>query len=191
MMPTSDQKESAVAFHEFMLETKEKLLPTAERDEWATWLNNCPSDWKIFITILVMMLTMKSKDEQVNEVTHKLRTNCGVTNPRSIMFFRGESSPNREVLQSKIARHFKTGIGFLKADYIVELAMVCLVEGRSPQDSLEVRALHGVGPKIYHVTMWEAFSEITVSVVYFIVLLIHFFSLFFSVDFFLLTRNPH
>ena len=118
-----------------------------------------PKAWKGFLTSIVMILTPRAMDVAIKKLITTLRQECGVTNPQSILFFRGHGYKNRTDLQSALSPYTNTNYDYKKASWCVELAMVCLVEGKFPTEKNEILCLTGVGYKIAHVVLWEEYEN--------------------------------
>ena len=147
-----------IKFHEFIANFRNGSFDS-ERDNWGDWLKDCPLMWKGFITTLVMILTPRSKDSSIKDMVATLREICNVTNPQSIIFFQGKSYENRTELQNSLSSYTNTNYDYKKASYCVELAMVCLVEGKFPSSEHELLSLLGVGYKVAHVVLWEEYKH--------------------------------
>ena len=92
-----------------------------------------------------------------------LQTIQQLTSPLSLLLLNGQSYPNRIALQDATVQHIPTVHLYKKTTYLVDLSMICLLEGKFPSDELEILSLNGIGPKIGHVLLWEVYGRITVS----------------------------
>merc|ERR1719183_371048 len=129
---------------------------TAPRDGWGGWLAVSP-DLKGFCALYVMLLTPARLDVAVEPIARTMIQEKGIDRPEKM--FDEFHKPGGEYEDCVLALSDSIkglGLQYMTSSYVIQMCLVCIIEGKIPSTYIELLALNGVGMKIGCVSMYEA-----------------------------------
>jgi len=145
------------------LSTYRALFPTI-RDNWDAWLDASGEDLslddKAFCAIYIMIMTPNTNDKAVEPVVLDMMRG-GITSAKKMMDEFACGAGVKKCLSALSLRIRKAGKHNMNASYFIQAALVCIMNGCTPNTYVDLKALMGVGMKIADVVMNEVYGIVT------------------------------
>jgi len=138
-----------------------RRLFCSPRDEWGKWLK-VDEHQMAYTALYVMMKTPGRLDIKVEKKVKEFVQERRINSPERMLEEFHEKGGEYHECVLALAENIRTlGLQNRTAAYIVQMTIICIIEGRSLDSYEEIRALNGGGEKIACVVMYEVFHVVS------------------------------
>jgi len=153
-----------VAAQERLLEyisPKRAVFPT-NRDDWDAWVDAggpmSISD-RCYSALCIMIMTPRTYDKSVEPVVLKMMRD-GLTSAEKMLKTFADGVGVEDCLRALALRIKKCGMQNKSASFIIQLSLVCIAIGRTPNTYVELVSMAGIGMKVSDVVLGEILGTV-------------------------------